>query len=151
MHLIQITAFAAAMLVAGSSTILGSPPVGNQAAGRFIMQPVEGGLMRLDTHSGEVSLCTRKPAGFACEAVPDARGSESEISRLATENRELREKITRLEDQLAAAPSGKRQPKLELPSEADVDKALDYFERMVKKFRDRMKSIEGDTGKGTPL
>ena len=46
----------------------------------------------------------------------------------------------------------KPKPKLELPSEEDVDKALSYMERMFKKFRDKLKELDKDgSGKGTPL
>ena len=119
---------------------------GSDQPGRFVMQPVDGGIMRLDTRTGAVALCTRKGTSFACEPVPDSRAPESELARLAAENRELKDRLARLE---AEGPAARKS--LELPSEAEVDKALDYFERMVKKFRDRMKSLEGSSGKGTPL
>lgn len=123
-----------------------NPPGDADQPGRFVMQPVDGGIMRLDTRTGAVALCTRKGTSFACEPVPDSRAPESELARLAAENRELKDRLARLE---AEGPAARKS--LELPSEAEVDKALDYFERMVKKFRDRMKNLEGSSGKGTPL
>jgi hypothetical protein len=123
-----------------------NPPGDADQPGRFAMQPVDGGIMRLDTKTGAISLCLRKAASFTCEPVPDSRGADGDLARLAAENRELRDRLARLE---AEGPAARKS--LELPSEAEVDKALDYFERMVKKFRDRMKSLEGSSGKGTPL
>ena len=38
-----------------------------------------------------------------------------------------------------------------LPSEQDIDQAVDYLERMFKKFRDNMKDLDGGSGRGTPL
>ena len=43
-------------------------------------------------------------------------------------------------------PAGNR-PDFKLPSEKEVDQALDYFERMLKKFQDRLKRLEGKTEK----
>jgi hypothetical protein len=73
---------------------------------------------------------------------------------LEGENRELRAEVKRMEDLLglngekpkddekrAERPGGG----LNLPSEQDVDKALSYMERMVKKFQDTMKRLERRT------
>lgn len=58
----------------------GAPPV--EATG-FTMQPVEGGLMRLDTRTGAMSFCAARAGGWSCEAVPDDRAAlEAEIGRL---------------------------------------------------------------------
>lgn len=63
-------------------------PPGERA--NFSIQPVEGGLMKLDTRTGALSFCSRRPGaaaetgtGWACEAVPDDRAAlEAEIGRL---------------------------------------------------------------------
>ena len=42
--------------------------------------------------------------------------------------------------------------KFQLPTEEEVDSALDYVERMFKKFRDRLRNLEQEEKKpGTPL
>ncbi|MCJ8142791.1 hypothetical protein MKI84_07655 [Ancylobacter sp. A5.8] len=56
--------------------------------GRFTMQPVEGGILKLDTRSGAMSFCHARgvPAAatdWVCEAVPEDRAAlEAEIARL---------------------------------------------------------------------
>ena len=40
-----------------------------------------------------------------------------------------------------AKPS-KKPSDFKLPTEKEVDQALDYFERMLKKFQDRLKRLE---------
>ena len=44
-------------------------------------------MLRLDTRTGQVSLCAKQSAGWACNAVPDERNAlENEITRLQREN-----------------------------------------------------------------
>lgn len=123
-------------------------PAEADRSGRFAMHPVDGGFVRLDTVTGAVSLCSRRPQGFACEPVPDERGQQLEIERLKAENKALTEENRRLLDENVRTTGRKR---FELPSEAEVDKGLDYIERMFKKFRDRIRDLEKGTGRGTPL
>jgi hypothetical protein len=119
------------------------------------MQAVDGGFIRLDTATGDVSLCSKSNGSFECNPVKDDRELQSELSRLSIENKELKAEIERLER--LAGPNqepAKPIPKLELPSEEDVDKALGYLERMFKKFRDKMRELDGNedsSPKGTPL
>ena len=141
-------------VVCAAVVAAGAPGATAQSTQRFAMQPIEGGVLRLDTETGSMALCTKQSVGLVCEAVdtpgPAARDSE----RLATENRELKAEIKRLEALLAMETPQKptsRAPRLELPSEEDVDKALSYMERMVKKFRDKLKDLEGGRGRGSEL
>ncbi len=135
-----------------------APPSGEaERPGRYSMQPTDGGFLRLDTVTGDVSLCARSAQTFECKPVKDDRDLQSETARLSTENKEFRAEIKRLEDMLGldgGAHQGKNRGKFELPTEEDVDKALSYVERMFKKFRDKMKEFDaegGRPGKGTPL
>ncbi|MBN9260484.1 MAG: hypothetical protein J0I57_19640 [Hyphomicrobium sp.] len=124
--------------------------------GRFTMQPIEGGFLRLDTQTGAVSTCRTGSGNLVlCQpAQEESQGLAKEIERLRTENLDLRAEIKRL--QTAAVPGAPSQPpvaeppgkeKFQLPSEEDVDGALDYVERMFKKFRDRLRSLEEDNKK----
>lgn len=128
------------------------------APGRYTMQPVDGGFLRLDTQTGAVAMC-RPGAGGAvtCQPADGEQTLAAEVARLRAENIELKAEIKRLEAIAGvgrpAAP-GTEPPaeKFQLPSEQDVDQALDYVERMYKKFRDRLRNLESDTRKpGTPL
>jgi hypothetical protein len=142
------------VLFSGLALLLfvGAAPDPESAGGRYKLTPVEGGaFLRLDTQTGVVSVCQRKDANWACAAVPDDRRAlESEIGRLATENKELQGSVKRLEELLALPdPEGTdkralRGPKIQLPSEADVDWAMDYVQRMMRKFKDRMRDFKND-------
>jgi hypothetical protein len=124
--------------------LVGAAPDADQAGGRYRMTPAEGGAFpRLDTQTGAMSVCQRKDGRWACEAVPDERRAlETEIDRLKSE-------VKRLEELLAlpdpGTPDGKRAqrsgPKLSLPSEEDLDRAMDYAQRMMRKFKERMREF----------
>jgi len=55
---------------------------------------VEDGYLRLDTRSGEVSLCHHVAVGWSCEVVPDDRlVLDTEIARLRSENASLKKAL----------------------------------------------------------
>lgn len=128
-------------------------------AGRYTMSPTDSGMLRLDTVTGAVSLCSRRSEQWVCEPVSDETAStRAEIDRLTAENRDLRAEVQRLEE--FALSGGGRAPerhaerpggRLELPSEADVDRAFDYVERMFKKFRNKLKEFDGSDRRGIAL
>ena len=134
-----------------------------ERAGRFAMSPVDGGFARLDTETGAMSICKSQPAASSPLAewtcTPMAGSLTSQTQKLETENKELRAEIKRMEDLLGlnGAKPGTQEKQAErpgggglnLPSEQDVDKALSYMERMVKKFQDTMRRLEGKSGDET--
>ncbi len=153
--------FFASMLVAASLSLICETGVAQHAdrAGRFAMQVVEGGFIRLDTQTGTMSFCRKEGSEWRCElAQDDARKAIEEIAALKQRN-------AALESELAAALAGKGtsgsaknlpdlgpqadgngagpdKPGLKLPSEQDVDQAVGYFERLVRKFQDVLKRLE---------
>lgn len=110
--------------------------------GRYALSPIDGGVLRLDKATGDVSLCAQKSDAWVCEPVEDRAKTGENRSRLETENGELKARIKALEDQLAG--SELPAPKSQLPTEEDVDKALDYVESIFKKFRDRIRKYESE-------
>ena len=62
--------------------------------GRYTFSKVAEGFVRLDTQTGEVSMCGQRTVGWACQAVPEDRAVlESEIARLRRENAALKKDI----------------------------------------------------------
>jgi hypothetical protein len=59
--------------------------------GRYTFSKVADKFLRLDTQTGEVSICSQRTVGWACQAVPEDRAVlESEIARLRHENAALK-------------------------------------------------------------
>lgn len=113
--------------------------------GRYSFSQVSDGMLRLDTRTGQVSLCARKDAGWACNAVPDERQAlESEIARLQRENGALKKDMLArglpLPGGVASAPSAERQRELNLkvplPSDAEIDRVMSAFEKMWRRIQE---------------
>lgn len=159
---------AAAVAVAGLG-LSNVTACAEDASGRYTMTPTDGGgFIRLDTQTGAMSICSGKEGEWACRAMPDDQKKLQEtIDRLAEENRELKAENRRLEDVMGLnpdkraegtnpsepGPQGSPKEGFKLPSEKDLDQAFDYFEGMLKKFRDRLKKLEEEDKRdgGVPL
>lgn len=120
--------------------------------GRFTLQQVEGGVIRMDAQTGALSMCKKQSGDqWACESLPDERKAlQLEIDRLSKENGELTAEMKRLEDDLKKerhaenGPGGPdRGPTIgKLPTEDDVDKAMNYLKGMYKKLKEKLKEFE---------
>ena len=63
----------------------------DSGGGRYTFNKVAQGFLRLDTQTGEVSVCSQRTVGWACQAVPEDRAVlENEIARLRRENAALK-------------------------------------------------------------
>ncbi len=123
------------------------------SSGRFTMSPVDGGFLRLDKQTGAVAMCARTGNDWACKPIEDQTkaASSDEFSRLQTENKELKDRVKALEESLETekpAPGGgplaEGPPggKAQLPTDEEVDQALDYLSRVYKKVREHIKDLD---------
>ena len=114
--------------------------------GRFTFNQVGDQMLRLDTRTGTVSLCGKQAAGWTCAAVPDERSAlESEIARLQRENGALKKEmiarglsLPNTVTGLPANPNDQRelQLKVPLPSDAEIDRVMNAFEKMWRRIVD---------------
>jgi hypothetical protein len=124
--------------------------------GRYTMSPADGGgFVRLDTQTGAMALCQRSAGDWTCrEMAEPARGLAEEVERLRGENERLRSEIRQMEEILLgekrAETKRPRGPDFKLPTEEDVDQAMSYVQRMLRRLREKWKELEAE-GKGTPL
>ena len=92
---------------------------------RYVMKDTKGGYLRMDTQTGNVSICRPKANSWVCEAVADDRKAlEKEIARLDDRIGVLKRHIKKTESTY-----------FNLPSDKEVDQVLSYFEGLVKRFR----------------
>jgi hypothetical protein len=103
-----------------------TPPTAPESEnGRYSMRPVADGVLRLDTRTGQVSLCRQRGDSWICEATADDRAAyEKEIARLQA-------KVAGLEAELGRRPGS---GELKLPSDAEVDRVMKFFESVFRRF-----------------
>ncbi len=123
----------------------------NDETGRFVFQRTDDGYLRLDTRSGQVSLCARRPVGWACHPVPDERAAlEGEIARLQRDNGHLKkELLTRdipLPGNIRKDPPTAKLPEgdLKLPSDSDMDRVFSFLERTWRRLAEKMSELQRD-------
>jgi len=99
--------------------------------GRYTFNKVADGFLRLDTKTGEVSVCREHTVGWACQAAPEDRAVlENEIARLHGENAALKKDILAHGLPLPAGtmpepPAAQNgEPTVRLPSDADLDRMM---------------------------
>jgi len=109
-------------------------------AGRYAMTPADGGFIRLDKETGAVAFCTVKDGMALCRAgSSETSALDAEIVRLRKENAELRAQL--------AAP-GVAAPRAGVPSEQELDRALSFTERFMRRI---LKIIREDAPGGDKI
>lgn len=112
---------------------------GGDTLGRFVLRETPDGLLRMDTRTGHMSLCSRASGSFTCRLVPDDKVAlEQEIERLKAELDTVKRSGA-----LAARPAQPGgDPSLNLPSDAEVDRALSLAERIWRRLRGMIRESE---------
>lgn len=118
-----------------------------EETGRYTMEPVDGGFLRLDTQTGAVSVCSGSGDGWSCTPAQDERSKlEEENAQLRSDNLVLREQISELGEK----------PNVTTPE--DVDAAMDAFEtvaerfgRIIKIMRREMEELDQDLNAPTDV
>ena len=139
------------IVLLGTTLILAAPAALAQTAapdsenGRYSFSTVADGMLRLDTRTGQVSLCAKQTAGWSCNTVPDERQAlENEIARLQRENGALKKDILArnlpLPGDVTGVPQTAQQRELQLkvplPSDAEIDRVMSAFEKMWRRLVD---------------
>ena len=129
-------ALAVSGFVAQAETANPTPPESGESADvRCAMTPVAEGFLRLDTRTGQVSLCTLNAGQAQCRASADERAAfEAEIDRLSKENAVLK----------AQTPQAPKEAQDD--EDRRFDRALDRAERFMR----RMMQIFRESGGKTP-
>jgi hypothetical protein len=111
--------------------------------GRYSFSKIADGLLRLDLKTGEVSVCSQRAVGWACQAAPDDRAVlENEIARLRTENAMLKKDILDhglplpegAAQEPPAARDGERGP--QLGDTSDLDRMVAFAGHLWHRFVD---------------
>jgi hypothetical protein len=89
-------------------------------AGRYVMEKTEEGYVRMDTATGEMSICTEKSGQLVCKLAADERAAfQDALDR-------LEDRVARLEDRVERT--------LAYPSEQEFEQGLDNMEKFFRRF-----------------
>ena len=117
----------AALLVAGFAHAEGE--------GRYRMEKTETGFIRLDTASGDISLCREQDGQIVCRMAADERAAFEKELDLLTKRVEALEK---------AGAGGQTAAKPSLPSDEEIDRTMSIMEKMMQRFMGIVKDLEGE-------
>lgn len=112
-----------------------------EGEGRYRMDKTESGLVRLDTVTGEVSLCREQEEQIVCRMAADERAAFEKELDLLTERVEALEK---------AAATGQTGVKPTLPTDEEIDRTMSIMEKMMQRFMGIVKNLEGGEEETTP-
>ncbi len=126
----------------------------DETASRFTMIESKNGIIRLDKKTGAMSNCKKSASGWSCRPIKETTESNSQTSdgeneklfselqkaneALEKENQILKQKIANLE---LGLNDNKTEKKLKLPTDEEVDEAITYMEKMIRKFGGAMKRL----------
>jgi hypothetical protein len=168
---LKVTIAVAALTLGGMSGVAAqSMPDGEK--GRYALSPVADGVIRLDTRTGAVSICTDTGTGWACYAVPDERAAlDAEIGRLQADNERSEAELEKLKAELAAreptvtgkieeplpktdslkkgepkVAEGERKIEIPLPSDRDMDRMMSFLEQAWRRLVEMANRVQKDVG-----
>ena len=123
---------------------------------RYHVAEIEGGLLRIDRQTVEISECGETENGWICRLAADDRlAYEAEINRLDAELTRAREEVASLSSQLeervsplapdtSEAGELSARERMDLPSDDEVDAFMDSAEHMMRRFFDMVEDIRRD-------
>ena len=119
---------------------------------RYRLEKTPNGYVRMDTRTGEMSICQEKWGELVCRMAADERTAvHDEMERLQTELKALNDhlatlkaledRVTKLENSVTA--------KIEqsLPTEEDFNKTMSYMERFFRSFMGIVRDFEDENSK----
>jgi hypothetical protein len=149
-----IAALGAFALPAGGLAQTQEPPAPPaDEASRFAFHRSGDGYVRLDARTGQVSQCTWRGAGWACNAAADERTAlESEIARLQQENAALKKSMLARGVELPSDVKPDLPPRKEpetgavpkMPTDAELDRAFAFMKNVWKRLIEMMAELQRD-------
>ncbi|WP_018182083.1 hypothetical protein [Kaistia granuli] len=122
-------------------------------AGRYTMVPAEGGFVRLDTETGDVSHCQRGAATeggvWRCAAIPEnvlakpapaAAPPGGDVAELRRQVETLRARIDEIER--------RTEPKAQLSGDPELDRAMNFSEELMRRFFGMVRELKQDADQG---
>jgi hypothetical protein len=145
------------LFIVAALALVGSPAAWAQTGtpdsddARYTFNRIDDGYLRLDGRTGQVSICARRSAGWACQAVPDERAAlEAEIARLQAENVAVKKELIARNLPLPGTvkpdspPGNSDDSRLQLPNDADLNKVMNFIEKVWRRLVEMIATLQKD-------
>lgn len=110
---------------------------------RYALAPIEGGILRLDTITGEVSRCAGEGEQMICRLLPDERTAYVDaIDALEARVKTLEDQVAQLQDPTANLRP--RKPAIDPADEAELEQAFDMMQKMMRRFFDMVREFKDE-------
>ncbi|MBO6553744.1 MAG: hypothetical protein JJ926_15045 [Roseitalea sp.] len=126
-----------AMIIGGSLaalTVMAGPVVAD--AGRYVMEPTEDGFVRMDTETGEMSVCALEGDEVVCRLGADERAAFFDALDA------LEARVAVLERRLNSG-AGSAIERDGLPDPEEFERGLGYMEEFMRRFMGIVEEFEG--------
>jgi hypothetical protein len=102
---------------------------------RYTMEKTENGIVRMDTATGEMSLCHERDGRMDCAMAGDQRSAlQDRIDR-------LERRLSTLEKEIADLKANRPDA---LPSDKDLDRAMGVIEDFMRRFFNMVDNLNKD-------
>jgi hypothetical protein len=102
---------------------------------RYAIERSEDGYVRMDTRTGQMSICSEQSGQLVCRlAVDDREALQDDLEALQA-------RLTAVENRLSALEGV---PAAGLPSEDEFEQSLSYMERFFRRFMGLVKEFDGE-------
>jgi exonuclease VII small subunit len=121
----------ASLLICVATLLAGSAHA--EGEGRYRMEKTETGFIRLDTASGDISLCREQEGQIVCRMAADERAAFEKELDLLTKRVDALEK---------GGVTGETAAKPSLPTDEEIDRTMGIMEKMMQRFMGIVKNLE---------
>lgn len=108
---------------------------------RFVIEPSGEGFVRLDSHTGEISVCSEAEGQIVCRMAADERRALEEEIDL------LEERIAALEKTLEERTGGQEN---RFPTDEEIDRTFGVMEKLMRRFMGVIEDIEKENSDRHP-
>ena len=125
-----------ALALAGMVRVAGAEEVE-----RYRLEKTDTGYVRMNTATGEMSLCEERSGQLVCKLAADERAAfQTDIDRLQAKLDDVEGRVAKLE----ARPSI---PETLLPTDEQVEKGIDIMEKFFRSFMGIVKDLDKDVAR----
>lgn len=113
-------------------------PAQAQQGSRYTMERAENGYVRLDTRTGEMSICRERGDQLVCQMAADERRAfQEELDALS-------DRVSALEDAVGLSDGS------DLPSEEEFNRTMGMMERFIRRFFSIVEDLNRDFSEPDP-